>query len=65
MKKKVQVVSAIEDCLTIKFQEPEDSSISVLIIHNQFYRRKIKPGMIDQVSHQVRNTKNRFSVSRS
>ena len=61
---KVQVVSAIEDCMTIKFQEPEDSSIPILVIYNQIYRSNIKPGMTDQVFHSV-NTKNRFSTSRS
>ena len=62
MTNKVQVVSAIEDFLTIKFQEPEDSSIPILIIRNKIYQNNIKPGMTNRVFHQV---KNRFSISHS
>ena len=64
VKNKDQVVYAIEDFLTIKFQEPEDSTILIMIISNQIYRSNIKPEMTDQVFHQEKNSKNRFSISR-
>ena len=66
VKNKVQVVSAIENFLYIKFQELEDSSISILIIiYNHIYQSNNKPRLTDQVFHQVKNSKNRFSISRS
>ena len=57
---KAQSVFAIKDCLTIKYQRPKDSSISILIVYNQIYRSNIKPGMTDQVYYQAKDSRNYF-----